>query len=466
MCAVTSINYTGKAAQKIDNIKQNNNTLGVKTYVDKYIESYPTNIKAEEMDLNKIYNETYDISKSKTIHEIQGIMNPMNEIIEILSNTNFGKNTISDMLKKVNIIISSDDIQEVIKTDYGSITVKTQYGDITLNSDGTTIVGDLLIDTNTIGTDNITVTQDGIVITTINGKWYYNETTGYEYKGFDGTYYKCDDLNDVFAQNGIQESNLININNINVENDNSLFISSIDGLYRFDSEGRIIYYSDGETTTVYNYNPTEEEKKELYDLYGMDPSTPVNFIATTTIRGHEIKYYSAGEQADNSAAVAPIHYSKQYSKYSDETLSKLDENFFGIIICPWENASNPECENKAGAYAQIYYDDSFIYIPSNVNFNSAYYSINTPTHEMAHILQDIAIENNTFDTEGLETLFNEYKDEMSDMPWSSYTDSTGFTESPNSVEFFADASTNYFQDPETLQRYMPELYEFMEDFYG
>lgn len=466
MCAVKSINYSEKSTQKIDAIKQNDKASGINIYIDKYIESYPTNIKKEEMNLDKINNKSFDIKRINTSYENYKVIDPINEALEALFNTGLGKNSVAHFLGKMNITISPEDINEVIRSDKDSITIKTKYGDITINSDGSVIIGGLLMDTKTIGVDNIAVTPNGIVTTTLTGKWKYNENTGFEYNGFDGSNFKCNDLKNLLEQNGIMNEDPININYISVDSENRLFVTLDDGYYKFDSEGRIIYYSDGENTTVYNYNPTEEEKKELYDLYGMDPTAQVNFIATTTIRGHKIKYYSAGEQDDNSAAIAPTYYSKYYSQYPDELLSYLDKNFFGFVICPWELSSNPEISGRAGAYALNMYGRRFIFIPSTAEFNGAYYSINTPLHEMAHILQDLATEDNSFDTEKLESFYDEYKEEMPDMPWSCYSGKSGYDETPNINEFFADASVNYFQDPESLKRYMPELYEFMEDFYG
>ena len=79
---------------------------------------------------------------------------------------------------------------------------------------------------------------------------------------------------------------------------------------------------------------------------------------------------------------------------------------------------------------------------------------------MAHIIHSsIDIDNQT-----LMSLFNQYKTILPSLNQSCYNDDSGYEETPNIKEFFADSITNYYLNPAQLKRYIPEVYNFIDNY--
>lgn len=102
-----------------------------------------------------------------------------------------------------------------------------------------------------------------------------------------------------------------------------------------------------------------------------------------------------------------------------------------------------------------------IYVPNSEDANSDYYKYNTPLHEMSHIIQS-SLE---IDEIKLENLYEEYKDVLPTLDESCYNEKN-YDTTPNSNEFFADSVINYYLNPIELERYLPEVYNFIDEIFG
>lgn len=87
---------------------------------------------------------------------------------------------------------------------------------------------------------------------------------------------------------------------------------------------------------------------------------------------------------------------------------------------------------------------------------------NTLSHETTHIIQTIV----DIDEIKLNNLYKEYKDILPVLYESCYNVNLNYDETLNINEFFADAVTNYYLNPIELERYIPELYDFINDILG
>ena len=232
--------------------------------------------------------------------------------------------------------------------------------------------------------------------------------------------------------------------------------------YIFDSDYRIIGIYKDNYSIFYDYDVRETQKDVIREKLGLDDSTQVNFIATTTIKGENIQYYSVGDSDISNDVNFPINFSEQYQKFSKQALAEISKSLFGIFIGNREISPYQPSGGSYGAYAMSSNDfgDKYIYVPSEENSQSDYYKYNTPLHEMAHIIHSsMDIDNQT-----LKSLFDQYKTILPSLNQSCYTDDLGYEETPNIKEFFADSITNYYLNPVQLKRYTPEVYTFIDNY--
>lgn len=238
----------------------------------------------------------------------------------------------------------------------------------------------------------------------------------------------------------------------------------------FDEETKKLTFlmtHDGSVSISFDYDISDSEREELNKGYKLNPDAPIDFIARSNIRGHEFKFYSIDSDNGQEASLVKNFSTLYNESYSDEILALIENNFTGILISPWYWSDSPELQGTAGAYVSIANNrDPYMFIPCDKDFNSAYYKYTTPYHETGHVIQANLERQHRFDTKTLEELYDKYKETMATMPESSYSNGRGNTESPDEDEFFADASVNYFMCPEELQRYMPEVYDFVKEIYG
>ena len=284
--------------------------------------------------------------------------------------------------------------------------------------------------------------------------------------GVNTLYLGNEGLTSIFEKNGISPNDIGNITNIYFIGEKVCFI--IDGVetYTFDTanNNRITSYSTDGIHIEYDYDISEEEKNQICSIYGLDPSVTVDYIARTNIRGYTIPYYAINTNG-KASQVVPINFSKEYAKFEDSILSNLSQNFSGVFISPWNISSNPEEEGHAGAYVLSNNGKPFMFVPINVDFNSAYYKYNTPLHEIGHAVESILIAKGKFDVDKWNELYEKYKDLMPQMPSSCYSLDREYTTTPNEKELFADAFLNYFQNRDELRRYMPDLCEFLDNIF-
>ena len=92
-------------------------------------------------------------------------------------------------------------------------------------------------------------------------------------------------------------------------------------------------------------------------------------------------------------------------------------------------------------------------------------------HEFAHILDANLAPNgfnyNSRSSQELNDLYEKYKGtivEISDVD-PGYSRENGVEEIPNVIEFFAKSTSIYLKCPEELKELMPEVYEYLDEFY-
>ena len=241
----------------------------------------------------------------------------------------------------------------------------------------------------------------------------------------------------------------------------------------FDGEtGKITWLFDRENdiSIFFDYDISSEEKQAVYDLYDLDSSVPFDFIATTKIRGHSIKFYSINCKEPNSSEVVK-NFSAIYEKHlNDYQLSLLEKYLGGVFVSPWENASCPKLNSYAGGYVENHWVEDknpFIYIPeaqnrekgsyTTVDFDSHYYRVVVPLHELGHVFEAIFKNKlHNFDLNKWNELHQKYMDLLPKF-------SCGFKKVMTvEHEFFAEVFLNYCENPIELQRYMPDVYDFID----
>ena len=234
--------------------------------------------------------------------------------------------------------------------------------------------------------------------------------------------------------------------------------------YTFDKQKRIITVDKENYHIYYNYDVSDYEKTQISNMFGISSNEIVNFIATVDVKGEEFKYYSVGNSDISNDVNFPINFSEQYQNFPQEILSNLSSSMFGVIIANKELSSNNPLGGSYGAYAMASNPngEKYIFIPNTKDANSDYYKYNTPLHETAHIIQKTI----DIDEIKLDSLYKEYKDILPVLDESCYNVNLNYDETPNINEFFADAVTNYYLNPTELERYIPELYDFINDIFG
>lgn len=270
----------------------------------------------------------------------------------------------------------------------------------------------------------------------------------------------------LFAKNQIDDVKAIDISDMSKvsEDSSNIKVTLKNGdMYIFDSEERIIGIKTEDYNIYYDYNVSESEKERIRQLLDLNENVDVNFAATTEIKGEALNYYSVGYANISNDVNFPINFSKQYQNFPKEVLAEISSSVFGIILGDREISPYNPLEGNYGAYATSGNSDGekYIFVPNSNDANSDYYKYNTPLHEMSHIIQS-SIE---IDEIKLKNLYEEYKEVLPTLEKSCYK-SNNYDETPNKNEFFADAVTNYYLNTIELERYLPEVYNFIDEIFG
>ena len=232
-----------------------------------------------------------------------------------------------------------------------------------------------------------------------------------------------------------------------------------------------------ETRVYFDYDISQEERAEIEKLYISEAKlgdAPIDFIATANIRGHKIKFVSINADAEKAAMIANMYSRLFAALYSDEQLAMLEESFYGVLISPWENSSSPNSTASNGSHAAAYKwgtKDSkyYVYVPTDVDFGYSYYDsfygLDIPIHEMGHAFESVFNDRDMINKEYWNSLFDKYKKTLPHLSGGSGYSAPMYTETPNEMEFFAESTLIYYTDPEQLKRYMPEVYNFLNDLY-
>ena len=275
-----------------------------------------------------------------------------------------------------------------------------------------------------------------------------------------------DNAYSLFSKNKIDDVKAIDISDVSriSENSSNIKVTLKNGdIYIFDDKDRIIGIKTDGYNIYYNYDISEYDKERVRDVLGLTESVNVNFIATTEVNGEALNYYSIGEADVSNDVNFPINFSKQYQRFPKEVLEKLSSSMFGIILGDRETSPYDPLEGGYGAYATSGNPngEKYIFVPNSENANSDYYKYNTPLHEMSHIIQS-SLE---IDEIELGELYVEYKEVLPTLEESCYS-SYKYDETPNMTEFFADSVVNYFLNHIELERYLPEVYDFISGIFS
>ena len=263
---------------------------------------------------------------------------------------------------------------------------------------------------------------------------------------------------------GINESDISDVNRSGADSENIMVTLKNGDVYIFDKQKRIVSVDKENYHIYYNYDVNDYEKSQITNMFGISSNETVNFVATVDVKGEKFKYYSVGNSDISNDVNFPINFSEQYQNFSQEILSRLSSSMFGIIIGDKDLSPYNPLGGSYGAYATGSNSDGekYIFIPNDADANRDYYKYNTPLHETAHIIQTII----DIDEIKLNNLYKEYKDILPVLDESCYNVNLNYDETPNINEFFADAVTNYYLNPIELERYIPELYDFINDIFG
>lgn len=254
---------------------------------------------------------------------------------------------------------------------------------------------------------------------------------------------------------------IMSIEKRGVHSENILITLTNGEEYLFDEEQRLIKMETEDFEIYYNYDISAYQRESIVDFYNSSGTASLLCKATATIRGHEIHYYLVDDRNTELETNGPINFSRLYALFSDEILEALDD-FAGVVIAPKDLSLYNPLGGKYGAYVSTSNSEEkeiFMFVPDR-NLNSDYYKYNTPLHEMSHVIQSL----HDIDEAKLSNLWDAYKTIMPQLNESCYS-SNHFESTPNSDEFFADAVTNYFLNRKQLQRYMPEVYAYIDNIF-
>lgn len=222
--------------------------------------------------------------------------------------------------------------------------------------------------------------------------------------------------------------------------------------YQTDEMGRITSYKIDNISITYTY---EIDNTEIKKWYEWQDDCIVNMVAEVKIGNHVIKVYGTDE-IDVSKLV---ELANTYSMYNDKIWDLLDKYFSGIIIGPMENSTTSRYRGRSHAYEGNSYDNTFHIYTDGTTFNP-----NIQIHEMAHVIMSALDSEDVWRSNvapELDKFYDKYKDFIAHNETSSYTLGT-----PNTSEFFADASSYYFLEPDELKEKAPDLYMFLDMIYG
>lgn len=277
------------------------------------------------------------------------------------------------------------------------------------------------------------------------------------------------------GNNNIREIDLSNVNYLSDANIKRISVSR-DGknivltdmenkTFVFDIEtGRIVKYIDTENLIYikYDYDVSSSEKQELFDLYGMDSNTEVNYISEIFIRGNKLSFYSVGEQDYDVSSRTPITIANQLSLVPDDALSTVlkSDGFFGVISGPFDIASNPDMKGHAAAYVVNTYGKRHMFLPTDGEISiDSDYTKNAILHEFGHLHQDLS---GYLENPKVNRLWTGYRNNLIFLKYGTYVGE----KYENDLEFYADSFRLYCENPDKMKEQIPELYYFMNSVVG
>ena len=217
---------------------------------------------------------------------------------------------------------------------------------------------------------------------------------------------------------------------------------------------------DGKTI---NCNLSENQIKRLRKEFDIPDDVEIVGVHYIKING-TTKEIVMLKGADSS--LIDLYLEAIYSAIDTYPPSAIDKifscpDFYGFVFGP----SYKELDSLYNAYA---HGKNYIFltptIPLKMLFNNNSYD--TIVHEIAHILDAVQAPNgfnyNSRSSQEIKDLYEKYKKIIVEFSTGGYQ---GYEEIPNVIEFFAKSTTMYLLSPDELKEFMPEVYEYLDEFY-
>ena len=221
----------------------------------------------------------------------------------------------------------------------------------------------------------------------------------------------------------------------------------------FDDLGRIKSYRDGDTYITYTYEYNNERIKKVFQVPDM---CQINVMVEIKVGEHFIKIFGTDEIDIEKL----VQISNTFSRYyNEQILEYIDKYFTGIIIGDMTAPSDLRYQGRVGHSYEAYSNTNpptFHVFTDGTNFEP-----NIILHEMGHFVMSALYAEGKWDASKVQELCDKYESWLAKNETSSYK-----VETHNPSEFFADASSNFFLEPEKMQYEAPELYDFLNGIYG
>ena len=277
------------------------------------------------------------------------------------------------------------------------------------------------------------------------------------------------DANDNLIQREIYDSNS-NLSRIETYDSNGELIQNENYTAELIENGtlRTVHLEDMD---IYLDSVSEQKQDDIRKKCSINNDVAINSVATVYINNQELHFYWLGD-VDYEIFISDVEtYSKAFANFPENVQELISSHLDGYYIGKPEYRTRDIFEKNAPKDYSAFYNSASNYIYINGEWLATYIAAN---HEMGHAIDDFLgppILSNLFfggpsSSVELNNLYKEYKITIQALPEVGYQ-SIYFPEGmPNSCEFFAEAITQYINNPEELQTLIPELYDYVDELFS